>query len=103
MVNGRISSAGPSAALERGASVAVKVFASSRNSRPAAAKSKRNAFDLQLEALINLLMIIEGNAEMAERHRGDERWAVTLSRVLAATDRAALLAHEMLAAVLQGR
>lgn len=69
--------------------------------RDAVARYRSAAFDCQLERLINLLMVIEGNAELAYRHTGDERRAVALSRVMTAADRAAMLAHEMLATVLK--
>lgn len=72
-----------------------------RITRDAAARYRGAAFDCQLERLINLLMVIEGNAELAVRHPADERRTVALSRVMTAADRAALLAHEMLATVLR--
>jgi len=65
------------------------------------ADQSRDAMDRKLESLINLLMVIEGNAEMAERHGPDGRLQVALSRVVSATDKAAVLAHELLATVVQ--
>lgn len=65
------------------------------------ARYRSAAFDDQLERLINLLMVIEGNTELAVRHTADERRRVALSRVMMAADRAAVLAHEMLATVLR--
>ena len=69
--------------------------------RSPAARGRNAALDCQLERLINLLMVIEGNAELAIRNTGNERRTVALSRVMTAADRAAMLAHEMLATVLQ--
>ena len=72
-----------------------------RDVRSPTAHGRDPALDCQIERLINLLMVIEGNAELAIRQAGGERQIVALSRVMAAADRAAVLAHEMLATVLR--